>query len=147
MQLRPYRSSDLSTLHEIDRACFPPGIAYSRNELAGFITHRNSRTWVAEEDGTAIGFVVANRQTALVGHIVTLDVLESWRRHGVGTRLMDAAEAWARAQGLEMIYLETAEDNVPAQQFYAGRGYSKSEKVENYYASGIAAWVMVKGLR
>ena len=70
-----------------------------------------------------------------------------WRRRGVGSALMDAAEDWAERQDLRLIYLETAEENAPAQAFYAGRGYEKVRMIERYYSNGASAWVMVKWLR
>jgi len=147
MKLRPFRSSDYQTLYEIDRSCFPPGISYSRQELEQFIAHRNSRTWVAEEGEVIVGFLIADREPGQVGHVVSIDVLEKWRRRGVGAALMDAGEDWAQRQGLDLVFLETAEDNLAAQGFYEARGYVKYEKLEKYYADGTAAWVMVKWLK
>jgi [ribosomal protein S18]-alanine N-acetyltransferase len=91
--LRPFHAADLDILASIDQECFPPGISYTRAELVGFIGHRNARTWVAEAGGEIVGFVVAARQLRQVGHIITIDVIKSWRRRGVGARLMDAVEA------------------------------------------------------
>lgn len=147
MRLRPFQPYDLQTLYQIDQACFPPGVSYSREELARFVGRRNAKTWVAQEGETVIGFLVGNRAPGQVWHIVTIDVREPWRRQGVGTALMDAAEDWAAAQDLRLIYLETAENNVDAQTFYAARGYEKVEKVDHYYANGTAAWIMVKRLK
>ena len=91
LQLRSYRASDFDALHQIDQACFPPGVSYSREELAEFIGHRNSSTWVAEVEGEIAGFLVAGREPQRVGHIITIDVVACWRRRGVGSALMDAA--------------------------------------------------------
>ena len=146
MILRSFRSADLETLWAIDQACFPPDISYSREEIASFIAHRGSRTWIAEEGGAIVGFLIACRQPPKVGHIVTIDVVEPSRRRGVGSKLMDAAEEWAREKEMRFIYLETALDNLPAQRFYAARGYRRYRKIEDYYRNGLAAWVMVKGL-
>lgn len=146
MRVRDFEPSDLPRLSEIDQACFAPGIAYSCEELARFIGHRSSRTWVAEEDGRIVGFVVAGRQPVRVGHIITIDILEGFRRRGIGKKLMGIAESWARRARLELMFLETAEDNLAAQKFYEARGYRKIEKVEQYYSNGQAAWVMVKRL-
>ena len=147
MDLRAFRSVDLETLYKIDQACFPPGISYTREELRRFIGHRRSRTWVAEESGEVVGFLVADRQPQKVEHIVTVDVVEGWRRRGVGTLLMDAAENWAREEDLQFIYLETAETNTAAQRFYEARGYRRVERVEDYYSDGTPAWVMLKWFR
>jgi ribosomal-protein-alanine N-acetyltransferase len=147
MHLRGFRSDDLETLYKIDQACFAPGISYPREELSGFISQRGSRTWVAEESGETIGFLIAERQAQKVAHIVTIDVVDRWRRRRVGSLLMDAAEHWASEQKLLFVYLETAENNTAAQGFYEARGYRKVDRVENYYSDGTSAWVMLKWLK
>ncbi|MDE3178944.1 MAG: GNAT family N-acetyltransferase [Acidobacteriota bacterium] len=147
MLLRAFKPGDLKTLHEIDAACFPPGVSYSREELRAFITHRNSRTWVAQEGEQVIGFLVAQKAPFRSVHIITIDVAEGSRRRGAGRALLGAAEAWAAIEGAGSMELETAEDNRTAQAFYGRQGYVKARKVENYYANGAAAWVMVKRLK
>jgi ribosomal-protein-alanine N-acetyltransferase len=146
MRLRPFRLEDFPELHQIDSACFPTGISYSKPDLAGFIVEHNSKTWVAEEGSEIIGFLIANRTRTGILHIVTIDVREAWRRRGVGETLMDAAEDWGRNLGLRGVSLETAEDNRIAQQFYLKRGYKKLGSVKNYYADGSTAWIMGKRL-
>ena len=146
MRIRNYRPSDLQTLYQIDQVCFPPGIAYPKNELAAFIAMRGSRTWVAEADGERIGFLIACPESRSAVHIVTIDVVAANRRKGVGRALMDAAEQWASDQRTRVIYLETSEDNLIAQRFYEARGYRRVERIDEYYSNGQAAWVMAKNL-
>ena len=146
MILRSFRPADLQTLFEIDQDCFIPGISYTHDELRAFIGHRHSQTWVAEEAGAIVGFLIANREPRKILHIITIDVVKAVRRRGVGSLLMDAAEQWARDQGLRLIGLETAQDNVAAQRFYQARGYRKVDEIPRYYADGTNAWVMVKEL-
>lgn len=145
MELRPYRPSDLEILCKIDCECFPPGISYSRDQMAEYIAGRNARTWVAEDRDETIGFLIADR-AGRESHIITVDVVKAWRRRGVATVLMNAAEEWARREGARLVSLETAEDNIDAQQFYRARGYAKIRTVEGYYSNGAAAWIMVKEL-
>ena len=147
MRVRRYRGSDLDTLYQIDQTCFRPGVAYPHQVLEDLIADRRSRTWVAEDGQETIGFLVACREPQRTGHIITIDVVERWRRRGVGGALMDAAEEWAESEGLTLIYLETAVDNTAAQSFYGRRGYAKFREIENYYGNGAAAWVMVKRLK
>ncbi|MGO8790814.1 MAG: GNAT family N-acetyltransferase [Terriglobia bacterium] len=146
MRLRPFRPDDLQTLYEIDQACFAPGISYTQKELTAFIGHRHAQTWVGEEGDEIAGFLIAQREPRRILHIVTIDVLKAWRRRKVGSVLMDAAEQWASDHGLRMIGLETAQGNLIAQKFYHARGYRKVDEIENYYADGSTAWVMVKEL-
>jgi ribosomal-protein-alanine N-acetyltransferase len=147
MHLRAYRSDDLETLYKIDQACFAPGISYPREELRRFISQRGSRTWVAEESGEIAGFLIAERQAQKAAHIVTIDVVNGWRRRRVGSLLMDTAEHWAREQELLLVYLEMSENNTAAQAFYQARGYRKVDRVANYYSDGTSAWVMLKRLK
>lgn len=147
MNLRPFRAADLNVLAQIDRACFPPEVSYSRKELESFIGQPEARTWVAVEGESVVGFLVVDRVPEQLGHIITVDVVEAWRGRGVGKQLMEAAEAWAEALGLRLMSLETAEDNRAAQRFYEARGYEKRRRVRHYYANGADAWVMVKRLR
>ena len=144
--IRDYHSSDFDLLLKIDGECFPPEIAYSEDELAGFINHPDSHTWVAEGDGAVAGFLVATRVQARRLHIVTLDVVKGWRRRGVGRALMRAAEDLALLEKRSNIILETGEDNFQAQDFYRSLGFQKSRRISLYYADGSAAWVMLKKL-
>ncbi len=52
-----------------------------------------------------------------------LAVLPAWRSHGIGTRLLAAAEEAARAKGLVRCSLDVALDNPEARAFYERRGY------------------------
>jgi [ribosomal protein S18]-alanine N-acetyltransferase len=149
--LREFRPSDLGALYKLDQVCFAPGIAYSRAEIAGFIRRPGTKTWVAENkqapEREIAGFVIAHCDRRRQGHIVTIDVAPHWRGQAVGTVLMNAAEDWMRCLGVEVVSLETAEDNLTAQSFYARRGYVKLRRIEHYYGTGAAAWLMAKPLR
>jgi ribosomal protein S18 acetylase RimI-like enzyme len=109
-----------------------------------FIRQPKSWTWVAEEEGHTVGFAIASEEPQRVGHVITLDVDQARRRSGIGTALMDAAEAWARRKCLQLMYLETGEENRAAQHFYLGRGYVKVDELTDYYAGGKSAWLMIK---
>lgn len=146
MTLRPFRPTDLATLYEIDQACFVPGVAYTREELRSFTTNRYSQTWVTEAEGEITGFLIAQREARRILHIVTIDVSAAWRRRGIGSQLMEAAERWGQEHDLRLIGLETAAHNQAAQRFYAARGYRKVDEIPGYYADGTTAWVMVKEL-
>jgi ribosomal protein S18 acetylase RimI-like enzyme len=101
---------------------------------------------VAESDNETVGFLIVCLESKEIAHIVTIDVIDAWRRKGVGGALMDIAEEWARNRRLSLFYLETGEDNVAAHKFYKERGYAKVERVDGYYSDGTAAWVMAKSL-
>jgi [ribosomal protein S18]-alanine N-acetyltransferase len=146
--IRPYQASDLDALYHLDQVCFPPGVAYSRAEIAGYLRRSDSKAWIAEASAGSppeiAGFVIASCDRRRQGHIITLDVAPAWRRRAVGSMLMDTAEAWVRRRGGTAVYLETAEDNLTAQAFYLHRGYSRLQRIEDYYGKGQAAFLMGK---
>jgi len=78
------------------------------------------RGWVAEADHV-MGFAMADARAASV---FALFVSPDAEGHGLGSRLMDAAEGWLFRQGLEHIWLVTDPDrNVRANGFYRHRGW------------------------
>lgn len=99
---------------------------------------------VAEVDGEAVGEAIAEllepmrnasvqpqldvrRRSVNLGYLA---VQERYRRKGVGGRLLDAVEAWAREQGAELISTDTnIRSNVGAVEFYERRGYVRQSVV------------------
>ncbi|MGH9433766.1 MAG: GNAT family N-acetyltransferase [Terriglobia bacterium] len=144
--VRDYLPTDFDLLLKIDGGCFALGMAYSPEELADFIDHPASRTWVAEGNGEVVGFLVATKVQTRRLHIVTLDVVEGWRRRGAGRALMAVAENLARREKRSVVSLETAEDNHRAQAFYRALGFRKVRWIDSYYSDGTAAWLMLKNL-
>ena len=158
--LREFRREDFSTLHEIDQLCFPKGVAYSRFELAFYMRRRGAFTLVATvrpekskvtssksktPESEIAGFIVAETRKN-IGHIITIDVLDKFRRHGLGSRLLNAAEKRLAGAGGSAVELETAIDNAPAQAFYRRHGYARINRLPGYYSNGIDALVMKKNL-
>lgn len=144
--IRDFRSGDFETLWRIDQQCFPPGISYSKPELRTYIRHRASFTLVGDEEksGETQGFIVAH--VGLTGHIITIDVLLSGRRSGLGSALLRKAEDRMRAAGSHAVGLEAAVDNVGALSFYKRHGYSVIRTWPRYYSNGVDALVLRKDL-
>lgn len=145
--LRDFQPEDFETLWRIDQGCFPPGISYSRQELKYYTRRRGSFTLVAinDDDKNAIaGFLVAHGGEP--GHIITIDVITSARRSGVGSLLLCAAEERLQASGSLAVSLETAVDNISALSFYKRHGYNVVETLPRYYSNGVDALAMTKEL-
>ena len=94
---------------------------------------------------TLAGFILTERSTRF-GHVITLDVLEPYRRHSVGSRLLGAAEREASAGGVAIMYLETATTNKAAIALWKKHGYREIGTIENYYGRGQNAFEMQKSL-
>lgn len=142
--IRDFKSADFETLWQIDQQCFAPGISYSKPELRAYIRHRASFTLVADDkkSGKIEGFIVGH--IGPTGHIITIDVVATARRSGLGSVLLRAAEDRMRAGGSHAIGLEAAVDNVGALSFYKRHGYSVIRTWPRYYSNGVDALVLRK---
>ena len=141
--LRSYRASDFETLHTIDQECFPEHIAYGRLELKIYLRSAGSRCIVAEMGGAIAGFILTELSAELA-HIITLDVLEPYRRKSIGSRLLEAAERDAITQGAACVYLETATTNKAAIALWKKHGYREMGTLKNYYGGSLDAFEMQK---
>jgi len=79
-----------------------------RGEPAGFV-------WVAE-----IRHEFTGQPEAFV---LAVYVAEAYRGRGLGRRLMETAEEWARQRGLKRITLSVGVHNTSARRLYEGLGY------------------------
>ncbi|MBZ5722982.1 MAG: GNAT family N-acetyltransferase [Acidobacteriia bacterium] len=158
--MREFRREDFDTLWSIDQSCFPPGISYSRLELATYMRRRGSFTLVTEAPPTnsrpsakpctqpsgIVGFIVGEVGRRDAGHIITIDVVASARRSGIGSKLLEAAEERLRAANCRSVSLETAVDNQAAMAFYKRHGYFLVRTVPRYYSNDMDAFVLEKEL-
>ena len=143
--LRSYTSSDFETLYQIDQKCYERDLAYSKPELQSYLCLPGGDCVIAEIAGQIAGFLITAHEDTF-GYIVTIDVLESHRRHGVATRMLAEAERRLLAAGATEIELETATDNAAAIAFWQKHGYRIRGTKKDYYPNGRDAWHMTKSL-
>lgn len=153
--LRDFHRDDFEALWRIDQQCFAPGISYSRSELSAYIRHPGSFTILAEARPLVseasphreiLGFVVAHAKRRGAGHIITIDVLPSARRGGLGSALLNTAEQRLRSAPCRYVRLETAVNNTAAIAFYKRHHYEIVKTLSRYYPGGIDGFVMQKDL-
>ena len=102
-----------------------------------------ARAWIAERlqrdeavillatlDGRSCGFtqlypMFSSVRTARLRILNDLYVTEDARRHGVARALLDAAVAFARAEGAAGLMLETGRDNAAARALYRAAGWQE----------------------
>jgi len=143
--LRPVRRDDVDALLALDRACFRPGIAYSRAELQYFLFHARSVSVLAEDENGIAGFAIVKfhfEKGLCVGHIITIDVAEAQRRRGVGRLLMDALLASCHQAEATSLRLEVAVDNAGAIAFYERLGFTETGRIPGYYMGKLDALTM-----
>jgi [ribosomal protein S18]-alanine N-acetyltransferase len=149
IHLRDPIGADTESLFALDQVCFPPEIAYSRDEFRSLLRSKRTVGVVAEENGVLGGFAMAQvvrPRQSIGGHVVTIDVALEFRRRGVGRMLMDRLEAQVRDAGASWLRLEVAVDNAVALSFYTGLGFVAIGQIRGYYHRNLDAIVMEKAL-
>ncbi|MFG6326635.1 MAG: GNAT family N-acetyltransferase [Lachnospiraceae bacterium] len=89
------------------------------------------RTFVADVNGTVVGFVTTVK-TLAIDHpngymkVNGLAVLSEFQHCGIGKKLMEHVEKLAREQNVSMIGLASGFQRTGAHEFYEHLGYEKS---------------------
>ncbi|MEJ2109295.1 MAG: GNAT family N-acetyltransferase [Acidobacteriota bacterium] len=133
LRIRDYRPEDLEKLHAMDRICFPDGIAFSLEELCLFCNHIDGICRIAENSKGISGFIIAQRESAHMARIITLDVSPEERRHGIGFTLMKDMHRILKSLGVEWIALEVGTGNTPAKRLYEKLQYGYTGFLPCYY--------------
>ncbi|MDD3179763.1 MAG: N-acetyltransferase [Opitutaceae bacterium] len=136
--IREYGPSDFNRLCQIEKICFPPGLAYTPELLHSYIGRRGAFSLVAGPDGKGteiLGFLIGQHERATVGHVVALDVEPAARRCGLAAQLLRAAEQRLARLGCRQVVLETAVTNEAAQKFFRKMGYVVLRTLPGFYAS------------
>ena len=130
---------------------------FARNEVFDFsaeVVKRNLELFVIvnDGDGPAPGLAVVAYMVIVhnkIEHIINLHkicVEVSFRRQGIGRRLLALCLEKLSRQGASTIYLWVHEANVPAKLLYEDAGFKEVAKLGDYYARGRTGVQMVMSL-
>ncbi|PAE16159.1 GNAT family N-acetyltransferase [Virgibacillus sp. 7505] len=106
-----------------------------------YITERlekgDSAIFLAKDGDEYVGFTQLYPTFSSIGMkrawiLNDLYVAENARKQGVGEKLLDVAEAFARETGAGSIALSTAPDNEKAQRLYERKGYERDKQFYHY---------------
>ncbi len=119
-----------------------PDPALSRAFLADRLARDESVVFLAEEDGTAVGFtqlypIFSSTRCRRLWLLNDLFVSPAARQQGTGRALLEAARAFAVETGAVGLELMTARTNSTAQRLYESLGWQLDE-VYLHYELGVA---------
>ncbi|HKM60115.1 MAG TPA: ribosomal protein S18-alanine N-acetyltransferase [Candidatus Bathyarchaeia archaeon] len=127
----------LDKFSEIENQCFDQE-AFTKRQLAYLLTDYNSIGLVAKTDNAVAGFIISQveiENDTTYGHIITINVVPSCRRKGVGTQMLKEMEKILKEKGINECHLEVREDNHAGLKLYLTSGYQKVAVLEKYYGS------------
>ena len=127
----------LRTHHEFDPLRFMAPGADPESGYGWFLASQigvdDAAVFVAEREGELVGYVWTTLEPRswkelreACGFIEDIVVLESQRRFGVATALIEQAMEWLRGRGAPRVVLWTAEQNHPAQHLFTRLGFRRT---------------------
>ena len=106
-------------------------MGFGPDQMRVFMSRDNTRTWIARQDGVAVGFL-----TMVVGSLEPINnrpdgaeiprvyLLPGARRGGIGRKLLDIAEGQAKTEGCAYVWLDVMEHAEWARAAYARWGFT-----------------------
>lgn len=151
-RIRNATEDDLDIVIDINMRCLPEH--YPRYFWLEHLRKWNKAFFVAEVDNKIVGYVMCRVELGLghikpwirrLGHIISIAVLEEYRRRGIGKALMIAAmNALKNEYNVHEIYLEVRVSNIPAIRLYEKLGFKVVKVIKSYYLDGEDAYLMAR---
>lgn len=143
IRIRPAAEADLPELVELLRHLFEleqdfePDASKQQAGLSLMLESPFAELLVAECGGRVAGFCGVQLQisTAMGSYAAQIEDLvlhPEFRRRGIGSRLLDAAGAWAKQRGARRLQLNCDDQNLPAMRFYEARNWIRTH-LFNYF--------------
>jgi len=137
--LRPARDTDSAGVIAIVGAAFaeyPGNVLDLETEERGLLTPATSfeAFWVLDIAGLIVGCIgAATRVPGLRAELKKCYVRKDFRGSGLGRRLVEGMEAWARAQGMNEVELWSDTRFVEGHRAYEGLGYHRTGAIRELH--------------
>ena len=129
LNVRPFQTSDASSVIEIWRTCLPS--SHPWNEPVSVICSKQNRAdelfFVGEREGKLIATVMAGYD-GVRGWIYSLAVVEDYRNRGYGRQMLRFAEKSLLARGCRKVGLQVRESNLATIGFYERCGFQQENR-------------------
>lgn len=135
VRIRPLTPYEVEAYIPLRQALWPG--ADHASEVADQLAHpERFQILMAEENGQFIGWAEVSLrdyaegcQTSPVGYLEGWYVVPTRRQSGIGRKLVQAAEDWARGKGCTEMASDVEIRNTPSQIAHARLGYAEVERI------------------
>lgn len=131
MNIRRAIPDDALKIARVEAEIFPD--PWSIKDVLTTITSNGAMCYVALSDSGELLSYVIGRLIAPEGEIYRVATVASARRRGIAYRLIDYALKTEKGHGLETVFLEVREKNVPARNLYKSYGFIEAGVRKDYY--------------
>ncbi len=148
--IRRAELSDLIPIMEINLKTLPEH--YSDYFYESLIVELPEAFLVAEIGGKHVGYIMCKSEYGFSnfkklgfvkkGHVVSVAVLNEFRRKGIGKGIVEEAINGAKIKKCDELYLEVRYSNTDAVRLYESMGFTIRQKLKTYYRDGEDAYMM-----
>lgn len=143
--IRPYEPRDRDGVHALVAAVLTEfgfghavgGVARDLDEIEARYGAAGAGFWVADDDGAVVGTVAIRPKEGATCELKRLYLHPSRRGEGLGQRLYDHAESFARAVGYTRVWLDSSRRFQGAHRLYARNGYALVERIDNDWEDNV----------
>jgi ribosomal-protein-alanine N-acetyltransferase len=147
-QIRRAGPQDIPAIIAIEKESFID--PWDHSAFLEALTYYPTTYFVAVSGEAVTGFIVGGLEDTgenIYGHLCNIGVSPAYRRRGLGKLLLRRLEYQFIIETATAVQLEVRVSNTAAQRFYRRLGYRNVFGIENYYANGEDALVMMKWFR
>lgn len=127
--IRPLKETDLPAVFAIEQLTQVAPWSLSAFERC---IETGYPSWVVEFAGQTVGFIIVSTAVSEC-HILNLSVHPERQRKGLGKQLLEHVLAWARTQGITIVYLEVRRSNLVAINLYSKMSFKVIGERKDYY--------------
>ncbi len=152
--IRPFAPADAAAFRDLNLHWLntyfhvEPKDEATLSDPEGKILAPGGQIFVADLGGDTIGCVALLPMPDLAYEVAKMAVAPAMQGRGAGRRLLDAAIAWARAEGAARLYLESNSNLAPALRLYESAGFrhlaSEERPVSPYARADVFMELLLK---
>lgn len=143
IEIKKARVEDLDGVYEIENQSFP--FPWKKEIFEDEFKTSISNIYLAKSQQEILGFIIFWIVRGEM-HILNIAVHPDQRKNGIGKKLIEFSEKFAKERGVKYCLLEVRESNKTAQKFYEKFSYEFLYKRAKYYEDGEDAIVLQKTL-
>ena len=145
MEIRRSRPDDATAIAEMEKGIFSQ--PFGQKDILAYICSETAMCFTAIDGSEVIGYIIGSKIPP-EGEIYRIAVRPDRRQRGVGYRLLSYGLKTELGSGVETVFLEVRESNVPARALYKAYGFKELGIRKNYYQDPTEnAVVMIKDSR
>ena len=138
IMIREAEIEDAKSIQQINLSAlgYKFDIESTTSQLISVLNSRSGKIFVAVVESDVVGYIHANdyicTYASSVKDIIGLAVLSEYQKLGIGRKLLEKLEEWAKADGSDGVRLVSGIDRQDSHEFYLRCGYESRKDQKNF---------------